>query len=336
MLGIVAQLGAAAPVAPASELRGERLMEALQLGGYTLLVRHARTDRSIPTRETPGYSPLLRADQRNLTADGERDVRLMADVVRRYALPIGEVLSSPIYRCRETADAFGVPTTTLALRIFPLTKETATLVAAAPARGMNRVLVTHHFVIEELVPGIAPGDIGESEVAVVRPTAAGGVELVGRITLADWAQLAGTESAATESALPAHAPAAVQGHGPGQTPGSAVDPAVFHRSRAGALTAGYIHAFNTGDAERMRAFIEASLERSAQRSTAERVSAFERLFEQHGPLAPHAVTSLRGDTAVVQVRSKTGLVALEVIAAPAPSERARSITFRSQGSAGHR
>ena len=102
-------------------------------GGFTLLVRHARTDRSIPTRETPGYSPPLRSEQRNLTAAGERDVRLMAEVVSKYALPIGEVLSSPIYRCRETADAFGTPTVTMALRVFPTTAETAALVGARGA-----------------------------------------------------------------------------------------------------------------------------------------------------------------------------------------------------------
>jgi hypothetical protein len=53
------------------------------------------------------------------------------------------------------------------------------------------LLVTHHFVIEQLAPGIKPGDVGESEAAVVRPTGDGHVALVGRITLGDWERLAG-------------------------------------------------------------------------------------------------------------------------------------------------
>src|SRR6188474_1893896 len=123
-LAFLAAMAAASVLATAQSsrqtiLRGEELMTALKGGGYTILLRHARTDQSIPTKETPGTMPPLRADQRNLTAAGERDVRLMQAVVQKYALPIGEVITSPSYRCRETADAFGNWTTTKALRVFP-------------------------------------------------------------------------------------------------------------------------------------------------------------------------------------------------------------------------
>ena len=59
----------------------------------------------------------------------------------------------------DTWDAFGPATTTMALRVFPATAEAAALIAAAPAAGTNRVVVTHHFVIETHVPGIRPGDM---------------------------------------------------------------------------------------------------------------------------------------------------------------------------------
>lgn len=329
-LGLAAQMAVANPSAPAPELRGEALMTALRSGGYTLLVRHARTDRSIPTRETPGYSPPLRSEQRNLTAAGERDVKLMAAVVKRYALPIGEVLSSPIYRCRETADAFGTPTVTLALRVFPTTAETAALVRASAAPGTNRVLVTHHFVIEALVPGIRPGDIGESEVAVVRPAADGGVELVGRITLADWEQLAGAASADTPPAPAAHGDAAPE------AAHDAAAAAAFHASPAGRLAAGYIGVFNSGDAERMRAFIESSLELAEGRSTEDRVASYRRLFAEHGPLAVHGIDSVTDDAAAVRIRSRRGDFVLRVIAASAESGRAASVSFLMYDQAGHR
>jgi phosphohistidine phosphatase SixA len=314
-VSVAAQLAVAAP-APA-ELRREELMAALRSGGYTLLVRHGRTDRSIPNGEKPSYTPPLRADQRNLTADGERDVRLMSEVVRKYAFPIGEVISSPVYRCRETADAFGTPSVTMTLRIFPTTAETAALVAAVPRPGSNRVLVTHHFVIENHVPGIRPGDIGESEAAVVRPTGDGGVTLVGRITLADWEALAGTAAAA-----PAAPTAAIPDYAP-TTPIAVVIP----ETRAGRLASQYIVAFNSGDAARMRAFIEASLVAAPDRPTETRVQAYIRLFEENGPLVVTSVASSSADKMTLQVRSKQGNVTVSVIAAPEPSDRAQSVSF---------
>jgi phosphohistidine phosphatase SixA len=153
------------------ELRGEELMKALQSGGYTILLRHARTDWSF--KEEVGSVPVERSAQRNLSADGVRDAALMGVVLKRYRIPIGEIVASPMFRARETAEyAAGTPTVSMALRVFPTTDETAALVAAAPKPGTNRLLVTHHFVIEKLVPGIKPGDVGESEAAVVRCTPA--------------------------------------------------------------------------------------------------------------------------------------------------------------------
>src|SRR5688500_5866546 len=111
----------------------------------------------------------------------------------KYGFPIGEVAASALFRTRVTAEyAAGTLTrTTMALRVFPSTDEQAAVVAAPPAPGTNRLLVTHHFVIETHVPGIRPGDVGEREAAVVRATGDGRVALVGRITLLDWERLAG-------------------------------------------------------------------------------------------------------------------------------------------------
>ena len=49
---IVVLTSLASPLAP-PELRRDSLMEALRSGGYTIILRHARTDRSIPVKETP-------------------------------------------------------------------------------------------------------------------------------------------------------------------------------------------------------------------------------------------------------------------------------------------
>jgi len=294
-------------------------MRALQSGGYTILVRHARTDRNLPTKETPGSIPPLRADQRNLTAAGEQDVRVMHDVVEKYHLPIGEVLSSPMYRCRETADAFGAASSvTMTLRTFPTTAETQALVAAAPKAGTNRVLVTHHFVIENHVPGIVPGDINESEAAVVRPTGDGKVTLVGRIKLGDWETLAGAAKTAAAAPAIVHAPAA--------TPVHPAVPVVIPATRPGKLAALYIEAFNSGDPARMRAFIEASMLALPDRPLEARMQTFAKLFNDFGALTVTAIQSTTDEAIALQVQSKRGPLLVTVTASP-DGDRAQSLTF---------
>ena len=320
---LAAQLGAGA------ELRGEDLMRALQSGGYTILVRHARTDRTAPNQETPGTVPALRADQRNLNAEGERDVRLMREVFRKYEVPIGEVVSSPSYRCRETADAFGPSTVTMTLRAFPTTAETQALVAAPPPDGANRVLVTHHFVIENHVPGIVPGDIDESEAAVVRPGGDGKVALVGKIKLADWAALAGDAAVRTAAASPppAHAVAAqaVAPHGA----------AAIATTPASRLASAYIDAFNSGDGSRMRTFIESSLVAAADRPTEVRVQSYLRLFAEHGPLTVTGIRSATNDAIALDARSKRGRLIVTVTASASEAGKAQSVLLGLLGAGGH-
>jgi phosphohistidine phosphatase SixA len=289
---LIAQLAHAQP-----ELRGEALMHALQSGGYTILVRHARTDRNAPSKEVPGQpTPPLRADQRNLTADGERDVRLMHDVIEKYRVPVGEVISSPVYRCRETADAFGTPAITMTLRTFPTTNETQALVAAVPKPGTNRVLVTHHFVIENTVPGIAPGDVGESEAAVVKPSGDGKVMLIGKIRLADWEALAGVPKTEVRADL-------LQ---------------LAHR---------YIDAFNSGDQAKMRAFIESSMLALPDRPIETRLQTYAKLFEDHGPLEWKDVQSSAGDAVSLRMKSKRGDIIVTVTASQEQPDRTKSVTF---------
>jgi phosphohistidine phosphatase SixA len=318
-------------VSPAPpELRGAALMAALREGGYTIVVRHARTDRAKPNTETPAYTPALRSDQRNLSPEGEHDVRLMAEVVRSQGIPVGEVLSSPLYRCRETADAFGPYSVTMDLRTFPVNAEAAKIFSMAVAPGRNRVIVTHHFFLEELVPGISPGDIGESEAVVIRPDASGAIVLVGRILLADWQALAGGPPAA--SAPAAQAPAAA-------LHGAAIDwppvtGSVVPDTRAGRLAQAYIRAFNTGDAAAMRAFIESHMVPDANRPTESRLQGYHALWQQHGAMMIHGVSGDSTDSLTVHVRSKAGDVLLQVEAVP-DAERLQSLRFMTR-SGGHR
>jgi phosphohistidine phosphatase SixA len=305
-------------VAPpdSTELRGEVLMKALQTGGYTILLRHARTDWSY--KEEIGTIPAERGKQRNLSADGVRDAALMGAVLRKYRIPIGEIVASPMFRARETAEyAAGTPSVSMALRVFPSTDEQGALVAAAPKAGTNRLLVTHHFVIEKHVPGIRPGDVGESEAAVVRPTGDGHVALVGRITLADWERLAGvppTPATVTPPTSPATTSA---------PPASAAIP----DTPAGALARRYLDAFNSGDTTRMRAFIESTLIPNPERPTEQRLQTFVKTFDDFGPMAVVGVRASSADEITLDVRARTRDLVLTVKRSADHAERAASITL---------
>lgn len=315
-----------------TELRREKLMEALRSGGYTVMLRHARTDRSFNEQRDP--VPTARKDQRNLTDEGIRDAALMGVVFRKYGIQFAEIISSPMYRCIETAEySVGKPTsTTMVLRVFPSTPEQAALVMKAPKKGTNRLIVTHHFVIETHVPGIKPGDVGESEAAVVRHTPDGKVQLVGRITLSDWQMLANPDGATAAE------PRTEDGGGHGGalaalgrlihgSPDSDRKSVSIPDTHAGHIAQEYIKAFNTGSADSMKAYIESWMVANPARTMDERLRTYSQLFEEHGPLTIVSVQSSQSLEVVLGMRSKRGEFRLTVKSADDQPMRAQSVTF---------
>ncbi len=328
--------GFATATIDSTELRREKLMEALKSGGYTVLLRHARTDRSFDEQRDP--VPVARKDQRNLTDEGIKDAALMGVVFRRYGITFSEIVSSPMYRCVETAEfSVGKPTsTTMLLRVFPTTSEQAALIMQAPRRGTNRLIVTHHFVIETHVPGIKPGDVGESEAAVVRHTANGKIELVGRITLDDWQALANPEAA--RSKAPADEPKAEGGGAHGAalaalgrlihgSPDSDAKPVDFPDTHAGHAAKEYIAAFNTGSQDRMRAYIESGMIANPARTMEERLSTYSTLFAEHGTLTLVKVETSQALEVTLGMRSKRGNFRMTVKSSEAQPMKAQSVTF---------
>jgi phosphohistidine phosphatase SixA len=317
-----------------TELRREKLMEALKSGGYTVMLRHARTDRSFNEQRDP--VPTARKDQRNLNDEGIKDAALMGVVFRKYGIQFAEIVSSPMYRGVETAEySVGKPTsTTMLLRLFPATPEQAALVMQAPKKGTNRLIVTHHFVIETHVPGIKPGDVAESEAAVIKHTADGKVKLVGRITLSDWQYLANPEGARAgvepkaDDAAGAHGGAlAALGrliHGAPDSDAKAVSIPDTH---AGHIAQEYINAFNSGAEDKMRAYIEAWMLANPARTMEERLQTYSQLFKDHGALTVVSVESSQALEIVLGMRSRAGNFRLTVKASDAQPMRAQSVTF---------
>ena len=313
------------PPTPPDELRGDALMQALQRGGYTVVLRHARTDRSF--QEEVGSVPRLRSEQRNLNDEGVRDARLMSVVFGKYRIPFGEVVSSPMFRALETADYAGqrATDTTMVLRTFPTIDAQRALIAVEPKAGANRLLITHHFVIEQHVPGIRPGDIGESEAVVVRPVGDGRVELVGRILLADWTALAGGTGQPASAGSVGHGAAGmaapmVHGTAPVRWPGGDM----------ARLARGYVSAFNSGDTITMRRFLETEMTVGTQPMPV-RVANYQRLFEAHGPLT---VTTMESATDVEVRLLATGRrsgIRMVMRRLDASVARLASVTFQIEG-----
>jgi phosphohistidine phosphatase SixA len=290
---------------PDSLLPADSLLLAMRKGGYTMIWRHGVTDRSV--QEPMAYQNLARFQQRNLTDKGISDAKLVGVIFKAAGIPVSEVLSSPMFRTRETAEyAFGRVTDTPLLRQLDPSPEQRQLLAAEPPIGTNRVIVTHHFVIERNVPGITPGRIGEGEAAVVRHTRGDSVQLIGIFKMADWERLGAHVSAASTAPAPA-------GHGAGfaarhATPvkvGPLVIPASL-QTKERASIGEYLKVFNSGDAARMRKFYETSVVPNPERTMEQRMEVFERIKGQLGNIAIDSTETPEPNQVAVKVQTSNG------------------------------
>ena len=166
---------ATATPAAGQELAGAALLAALREGGFVIYFRHARTDFSQDDTDLGDLENC--ATQRNLSAEGRDQARLIGEATAALNLPIGEVLSSELCRTRETAElAFGQVTLLPDLTSFGTAGSEAEeqarvealrrLLATSPRQGTNTVLVGHLFNIQ----GAAGISLAEGEAAVFAPS----------------------------------------------------------------------------------------------------------------------------------------------------------------------
>lgn len=200
-LGLLATLAIGAGAANAQAGRGaaagstsielEELLEELRSGGFVLVVRHTHTDRR-NTRDARPVDYDDRTTQRNLSERGEKEARELGRLFERLAIPVGDVLASPYFRNRETAElAFGRADLDRALAYGGDQKRVRQLMSDRPSAGVNRVLVTHRGVMVRM-PGFRGRDIAEGDVVVLRPGGSG-YEILAVIRLDDWRRMARRE-----------------------------------------------------------------------------------------------------------------------------------------------
>jgi phosphohistidine phosphatase SixA len=297
--------------APDSLLTADSVLVELRKGGYTILWRHTATDHRV--QEPRNYETTPRFQQRNLTDRGVADAKLVGAIFEARGIPIGDVLASPMFRTRETAEyAFGRVESTPILRQLDPSPEQRRFIATKPAAGTNRVLVTHHFVIERNVPGIRPGQVTEGEAVVVRPIGDEAVEAVAIFKMADWQRLS-AQVTATAASGGGHGASLTSGHGAASartTPSAAARaplaiPSALETPQHGAV-AEYLRTFNTGDAARMRRFLERLVVPNPARSMDERLAAFERLTSNLGAVSILSVDTPEAGRVVVKLQGATG------------------------------
>ena len=181
----------------AQELSGPALVKALQAGGHVIVMRHASSPGDVPQKPNPDNVP----PERQLDEEGRRTAAAMGDALRRLKIPVGEVLTSPAYRARETARVMGLPAPPRATPdLGEISGTGAAMQAASKAqadwlqkraaelpRGANTVLITHLPNISAAFPGIPT--VEQGEVLVFGRDGRGGARLVGRIRIEEWSRL---------------------------------------------------------------------------------------------------------------------------------------------------
>src|SRR5436190_823715 len=84
----------------AQALAGDALVKALRQGGYVIVMRHASSPRQVPDKQTANPDNVNL--ERQLDETGRATAVAMGDALRDLKIPVGDVLTSPTYRARET------------------------------------------------------------------------------------------------------------------------------------------------------------------------------------------------------------------------------------------
>jgi phosphohistidine phosphatase SixA len=178
--------------ASAQTLAGPALTAALRSGGHVIMMRHATSPGQPPDKQTANADNITL--ERQLDAAGRASATAMGEALRRLSIPIGEVLTSPTYRARETVryaqlgnarayDELGDEGQSMKIATEQRNAWLRKTVAEIP-RAANTLIVTHLPNISGAFPDL--GDMAQGEAAVFAADGKGGVRVVARIPIAQW------------------------------------------------------------------------------------------------------------------------------------------------------
>ena len=202
LLVVLVGAAVATPGAPAAELEGKALVEALQDGGYNIYFRHAQTDWGQHDRvEGAGdWTSCDPAEMRQLSSEGRAIARRIGDAIRALGIPVAKVLSSEYCRAWETARLLDLGPVTktrdiMNVRVVAHVGGRDTVirrvqrVLAQPAPEGANVVIVGHGNLMRAATGAYAGEAG-SGVYAPRLGMEPGFELVARLAPDDWMRLA--------------------------------------------------------------------------------------------------------------------------------------------------
>lgn len=171
-------------------------LAALRSGGYVLYMRHGPTDNTRPDR-VPAVDLDDCATQRPLTEEGRELAASVGRSIRQAAIPIEAVVSSPLCRAKESAEAaFGPDFSVVDGLMYtanltseqkkPVLATTREWLSRPVTPGQNRVIVAHAPNMADLIGFFVKP---ECTVVVIRPYGEGRFEYVASIHPDMWPAL---------------------------------------------------------------------------------------------------------------------------------------------------
>ena len=185
--------------APApAQVFGESIVPALRQGGYVVVLRHARSPREAPAAAEMHPDNVDR--ERQLDAVGRANAAALGTALRELGIPIGEILSSPTFRARETVHELRVGDADLVVELGDggtgMQSETEGArsrwllerAATRPPAGTNTLIVTHLPNITGAFGGEF-ADLAEGDALIVEPATDGAARVLGPIRIDEWPTL---------------------------------------------------------------------------------------------------------------------------------------------------
>ena len=192
----VVALLAFANASSAQVLTNNALVAALRQGGYVIVIRHASSPTTLPSKQTadPGNLKL----ERQLDEAGRAGATTLGRRLKELNVPIGEVVTSPMFRATETARLAQLTNATIQAELGengegmqPISEAQANWlkdrVKHLPKES-NTVLVTHNPNLTKAFPSWG-ATVTHGEAVVLDLDSKGATRVVGRIKVEEWPRL---------------------------------------------------------------------------------------------------------------------------------------------------